>query len=236
MIFSETAVTRVDDFDSCGRMLPNAILTLLENTASHHTAAVGADAQNGTVWILTQWRVEICRRPEAGETLRSETWSLSRGGTVSAERGFFLKNSAGEILVRAQADFVLMDLNAGRILRADEELMERYAPEELRPFSDKLPRLRLRAQFERELPLHVRRTDIDFNGHVHNTRYLDYAMEMLPDGLDAVGAVKAFRIVYHSSLRHGDEAYLRAYEDGDELKIGIFVGDKLYTAISLSMK
>ena len=40
MIFRETAVTRIDDFDAKGYMLPSALLKVLENAADHHSASV----------------------------------------------------------------------------------------------------------------------------------------------------------------------------------------------------
>ena len=76
MIFRETAVTRIDDFDAKGYMLPSALLKVLENAADHHSASVTDESvegsMHGVAWILAEWRVEIIRTPRYNEIRHRE--------------------------------------------------------------------------------------------------------------------------------------------------------------------
>jgi acyl-CoA thioesterase FadM len=52
-------------------------------------------------------------------------------------------------------------------------------------------------------PLGVSRNDIDFNRHMNNARYVQIAVELLPEGF----RTRRFRIEYKSPARYGDSLY-----------------------------
>lgn len=52
-------------------------------------------------------------------------------------------------------------------------------------------------------PVPVRRVDIDFNGHMNNIRYLEAAMEYLPDGFDP----GRFRVEYRTPVPYGEHLH-----------------------------
>ena len=68
MFYSEIYQPGVADFDRGGKLGYEAILRILENTASRHSDTAGddvvADSRSGITWVLTDWRVRIVRRPD----------------------------------------------------------------------------------------------------------------------------------------------------------------------------
>ena len=70
-----------------------------------------------------------------------------------------------------------------------------YQPEDKTVFEDS-QRLRAPSEYTSETELKLRRSDIDFNGHVHNTRYVDLAMEALPNEIFASDDFTDIHILY----------------------------------------
>lgn len=75
MFYTETYCPGVADFDRDGKLAYEAILRILENTASRHSDSSGDDvidgSRRGITWVLTDWRVEIVRRPQSKAPCRS---------------------------------------------------------------------------------------------------------------------------------------------------------------------
>ena len=78
MFYTETYCPGVADFDRDGKLAYEAILRILENTASRHSDSSGDDvidgSRRGITWVLTDWRVEIVRRPQNKAPLQVATW------------------------------------------------------------------------------------------------------------------------------------------------------------------
>ena len=240
MIFRESVTTRIDDFGLHGCMRPAAILKLMENTANHHmTAVIGnvMDAEEtGLTWMLTEWRVKILRTPTYKDSLQVETWILGNVPSARSDRMIRITDGNGEELVIAQAKLALFDLNRGRVVMLEEEHLKPYQPEDLRLFEDELPRFKLPEACRPEVPVAVRRSDVDFNGHVHNTVYLDYAMELLPDGFHE-NEITSFRIVFRKSLKYGTPAAVKGREDESGWLAGICGPDgTLYAGVFIGTR
>ena len=92
------------------------------------------------------------------------------------------------------------------------------------------PRLRAPAAFDGEKTLPLRRSDIDFNGHVHNTKYLDFALEALPDTVPR-DAFTGFRMVYPKAVKDVEAVTLKyRLSDGNPF-VCVYSGDTLCTLI-----
>lgn len=230
MFFSENTFTRIDDFDRNGSMKPSALLRILENTASHHSDYVAdkmpAGHINRIVWIITDWRMEMLRAPVCREKLSVSTWIVGKAPAAHIDRQLLVKNAAGEELVRAEVRHALLNVEENRLVRLDEETVSRYEPEQLRLFEGRMPRLHVPESFAQEEHFALRRSDIDYNGHVHNTSYLDFALEPI-DEATLLRGVKSIRMTYRKALKYGDDVTIKSTERDGAWDIGIYSGDEL---------
>ena len=93
-----------------------------------------------------------------------------------------------------------------------------------------MPRLRAPDTFDGEKTLPLRRSDIDFNGHVHNTKYLDFALEALPDTVPR-DAFTGFRMVYPRAVKDVEAVTLKYnLSDGNPF-VCVYSADTLCTLI-----
>jgi acyl-ACP thioesterase len=218
MFYKEICKPRPSDYNRNGKLSYEAILQILENVAGNHSANMGdsiADAnKNGIAWILTEWGVQIVHRPENGESLNITTWVRGKAPAIAVYRDFLLTDENGTEVIRAEAKFALFDLATSKLTRISEELLGSYQPEDKTVFEDS-QRLRAPSEFTSETELKLRCSDIDFNGHVHNTRYVDLAMEAIPKELYSDDRFTEFHIMYHKPVL--EDSVVKAQYHTDEL-------------------
>lgn len=234
MIFTELIEPRPDDYNAGGNLSLESILKIFENTGNHHSQKVSDNAAGSNIaWILADWRVQITRRPKTGEKLNVSTWVYGRVPGGAAFRDFIISDAGGSECIVASSRWGLMNIAENKLVRISAELMDSYGPEEKTVFKDSLPRLRENADFDYENPIALRRSDIDFNGHVHNTRYLDFALDALPQDVYARDSFSSIRIMYCSALKSSDLPVIRTSRTEDGFLLSIYADKRLCTLIEL---
>ena len=234
MFYTETYCPGVADFDRDGKLAYEAILRILENTASRHSDSSGDDvidsSRRGITWVLTDWRVEIVHRPQSKAPLQVTTWVRDNAPVGRVFRDYTITDERGTECVRAESRLILFDLHAEKIVRVDRERFASYRPEARSVFPDTAPRLRAPAAFDTQTVVPLRRCDIDFNSHVHNTRYLELAFEALPETMRC-DAFTGFRIVYPKAVKDTKTVTLKyAAADGGAF-VCLYSADTLCTII-----
>lgn len=124
-------------------------------------------------WILTRMRVNIIQHPVWNEDITIETWPLEPG-KVDFDRDYLVKDARGNIIIRAVSKWIIMD-NYTRKIKRTETIGIQY-PENIteRAIEGKLPKLKRSGELETVYNKVIGYSDIDFNGHLNNTKYVDY--------------------------------------------------------------
>lgn len=105
-------------------------------------------------------------------------------------------------------------MNTNRLARLRPELIASYEPEDKTVFGGvKSERITVPEVFDSETEIAIRRSDIDFNNHVHNLCYLDYALETLPMELYESASFRNIRIVYKNALTNENIAICKQKND-----------------------
>lgn len=238
MIFKDESVTRLDDFGSDGKMKLSSVLKLFENAADHHRDAVTDDemraAMGSSEWILTQWDVLLHRLPRRTEKLFVDTWIVGKGPAVREDREFVMRSAEGEVLAEGETKLSLFDVETQRIVRVSEVIIDKYGPETEKLRSGKLPKLKEPETFELTGVVPLRRSDLDYNRHVHNTAYLDLACELIPEAVLKEDP-KSFRVLYKHQLKEGDLATVKVGNSGNKWCAAIYTGDTLCTLCEINV-
>jgi hypothetical protein len=95
-----------------------------------------------------------------------------------------------------------------------------------------LLRLREPKNYLYEMPYHIRRKEIDLNGHLHNLCYLDIALEALPDDVYHSRDFKDIRITYRKEIKADEKDIACKYteENGTHI-VGIYGNNGTLRAI-----
>lgn len=167
-----------------GEATPVTILTLLEETAADHCLSIGHSLyyllEKGIGWVLLSGRMVMERYPEYKEKIAIKTW-LSNVRTFRGTRENIIYDEKNKVIGRAKGYWLFFDIEKRRPARIFDEILERWNinPEESIEVDSTEVEALESATYRNEFVIH--RFDIDSNEHVNNLRYLQWAMESIPD-------------------------------------------------------
>ena len=183
--YTLSAAVRFAEVDRDQVMALPAILQLLQEAAIRHADLFGVGArglaERGTSWVLHRLSLGIERYPRRDEELRVETWSTG----VRGFRGYreFRLLCGEELLLSASSLWLWIDLRTRMLARGPEDLAAAFPLGGAgRPlYRPELEKLRFAAPAEGSavVPVTIRYSDFDANGHVNNTAFFDYLQTAL---------------------------------------------------------
>lgn len=190
--------------DRFGRLKPSMVLLYAQTVATQHgeQLSVGYDIlrEKRMFWAVIRHRVQISRMPHHGETIRVETWPMP--ATRSAyPRSVIAYDEAGNECFRAISLWVLMDMDKRSMIlpgKSGISVMGSVRGNELAPPGSLTPK---------PLVNHRQRSvcfsDLDRNGHMNNTKYLEWIDDLLPSQFHRDHTLKEMTICYLSEAWEG---------------------------------
>lgn len=200
------------EVDPAQLLTPRALCAFLQEAAGGDAARAGytmerlAEAQ--LVWVIQWMRVEVEHWPRRGETLTVTTWAR-RFERAIAWREFDVADASGARVAVGTSRWAVVDLRARRLVRLPEFVRRCPVPERP-PALDRAPSLLEPAEpagLDRRFE--VRRGDLDVVRHVNNTRYVEWALETVPDEVQETFRPAAFEIAFRREAVHGDTVVAR---------------------------
>ena len=152
------------------------------------------------VWIITEYEIEVVRLPRFAEEITIETEALSYN-RLFCYRRFTIYDETGQELIHMMATFVLMDRDSRKVHAVDPEIVAPYQSD----FDKKLIRGPKYANLEAPISkdYHVRFYDLDMNGHVNNSKYLDWIFEVMGADFLTQYIPKKINLKYVKEVRPG---------------------------------
>nr|WP_300004304.1 acyl-ACP thioesterase domain-containing protein [Tissierella sp.] len=194
------------DCDMSAKVRPMSALKYLGEASSLHSdkLGMGADASiaNNYAWILNRWRVSLDSYPKAQDKIIVETWP-SRFFKFYANREFAIYDSDKMKIGKASSLWVLLDTKRGRPIRITDEIYDETNIVDEASF-DEFSEISENTQMMQELQFRVRKTDIDYNNHVNNVKYLDWMLEVIPKEIEKEYILKEFEILYKKEVKYED--------------------------------
>lgn len=235
-MYSFQSRVRYSECDENGRLSLVSMMNYLQDCSTFHSEelgyGVGRLKSEGLGWILAAWEIEIDRLPDFAETITTSTWSyeLKR---LHAQRCFQIEDAQGRPLVKADSQWFVYDLNAGKVVRVPES-QKIYLTDE--PRVD-LPPMERRIAVEGEgracSPIHVTEQHLDTNGHVNNAQYVLFAQAALKElGIDL--ELKRLCVQYRTMAWPGDTIHpvVHECENGRTVVLGDG-GEGIYAVVKM---
>ena len=232
--YMEKMVLRACNCDMGGLWRPGAVLETMQESAGGDCDRLELgrpvlDAM-GIAWVASRYRVELRRAPRIREEICVETFAMAPRH-LFYPRMFVFRDAAGEVVGGAYSLWLLMDVNTRRAVRGGEAFVRLpqnadavppvAAPGTVRP-------LEAQAEVHDFTPSYC---DFDLNGHVNNTRYLDWCCNAL--GVEALRDryIAAFDINYDSEVLPGARLRTELAREGDRFTFCGYEGEKRCFAI-----
>lgn len=156
----------------------------------------------GLGWVITQTTIAVTRMPKEGEQLLVETMPTEYN-RFFCYRDFWVKDLAGDELVKLQMAFVLMDVENRKIASATEAIMAPFDSVQTKKIK-RWPKIRGVANGTIK-PYRVRFYDLDGNRHVNNARYFNWIIDSLDYDFLTTHRLKQAVIKFDKEIQYGHE-------------------------------
>ena len=152
------------------------------------------------VWIITDYDIEVVRLPRFAEEITIETEALSYN-RLFCYRRFTIYDESGQELIHMMVTFVLMDRDSRKVHAVEPEIVAPYQSD----FDKKLIRGPKYESLNEPISkdYHVRFYDLDMNGHVNNSKYLDWIFEVMGANFLTHYIPKKINLKYVKEVRPG---------------------------------
>ena len=203
--------------DCFGRLKPSMILYYVQEVAGRHFDRISMDydalAQKGMIWVIIRQKVQITRIPQRGETIRVETWPMPTT-RVAYPRSVVAYDADGNEVFRSISIWVLMDIRSRSMIlpgKSGVSVVGTLRGNELTA-PNALPAKNLLNHRNRPVCF----TDLDRNGHMNNTKYMDWIDDLIPSAFHQEHDLKELTVCYMSEAREGQELSMQwgFLEDG----------------------
>lgn len=227
MVFKTSFSIGMDDVDKNLKCKDNIILKYFENAACFHGDSVGQGfgdiKTTGSAWALLEWEIKILNRPSYGQKINVDTWSRSATRTC-AYRDYILY-ADDTPAIYASSKWFRLNLDHRRPERITEEIMLAYGTENNSILGiadiEKIFELEEYSEFAEYV---VRKSDIDILGHLHNTRYLDIAYEVLTD--KEINNISHIRVSYKKEIPLGEKIIIKKHIIDNKICFAITTNNK----------
>lgn len=225
---------RYSETDKSGHLTLPAIVNYFQDCSTFQSEDLGIGMEflkeHHHGWILSAWQIIVERYPKLCEEIEVSTWPTSFDGLYGM-RNFVMKDREGECVAYANSIWVFMDTEKKRPAKPTEKDIGKYKLEpelqmEYAPRKIALPEI-----WEEKEPFWVQKSDIDTNGHVNNSRYIQMAMEVLDENM----SVGQMRVEYKKSALYGDKIFPKINSEDGKVTIKLCdAEDKTFAVVELT--
>jgi acyl-CoA thioester hydrolase len=191
-----TFAVRSYEVDLYGHVNNAQYLRYMQEAAISASSAVGYDearyVELGSVWLIRELEIEYLQPLKMGDSIEMLTW-VGDFRRVRSRRYYELrKGSTGDLVAKANVDWVYLDRVSQRPLHLSDEMIVAFAPDP----ADRQEVGERRERFPAPPPpppkpyimqRRVEWRDVDNAGHVNNANYLNFMEECAMQAAESVG-------------------------------------------------
>ena len=198
------------DCDRFRRLKPSAMLTMFQDGSETLTegwgVGLGAMMARGAIWVAARLEYAVTRLPVHEEDVVLEEWA-GRGRAGIYPFRCRILDRAGDTLVDGVSLWVLSDIAARSMMSPNVPRLELPTPE---PAGTPIPRIRpVKAPAACEhTARRVRFSETDINGHLTNTRYLDWMTDLAEPEFHRTHSMTGLKIEFREEIAPGEEVVL----------------------------
>ncbi len=163
---------------------PQSICRFLQEAASNHAAEIGVSgekmAELEQMWVLAQLSLRMQHYPRWHEDLQIETWTVSKGSNIRGFRDFVLRGDEDRPIGLASTTWLLLNKETKKPTPLPDWLLDIVKPGHNPDIIHPVKETEVVGQPSASHEFVIRASDIDWNMHVNNVCYLEWALELVP--------------------------------------------------------
>lgn len=192
--------------------LVNMMLMGSEHQLTQQGAGMEAMLAQNLGWVVTQYELNVTRMPRVDEPLMLGTEATTYNKLMSY-RKYWVATESGTRLAELLGAWVVMDLSSRKLVPIPPEVAQK-AGAVADPSVHRFERLARLNEVHREGRYPVRYQDIDGNGHVNNSHYLEWMVDSLGGAFLNQHQLQSMTIKYAREVGSGSVPQALATIDG----------------------
>ena len=215
-LFKKKYHVEYGDADYFRKLKLSNLFNYLQEISSLHSENMGMGIKTlaeryNIAWVLVRMRVDIIKCPAWNEDIIIETWPIEPK-KLEFERDYIVRDMNGNELARAVSSWVVMDRDKRELCKTDVIKTEEqlYFIKD-RAIDCKLGKLKQFGNSQYSYEKRIGYSDIDINGHVNNSKYIDFIMDCFSVEEHAKYILNSIQISYIKEALPGDT--IACYKD-----------------------
>ena len=210
-VYEKDYTVSADQTDAKGKVTCGTLARFMQDMTTAHMSEYGITVESllaeNLLWVIVCTQIHITRLPEAGEIIEQYSWpGAEKFGMHSRRYAFFSRD--GEELLNAASLFLLVNKDSRAL---SEPVKETHAmPVVTVEGEPKLPKMMQKFPALLFGKTHaVEESEIDYNGHVNNSVYLDWADSIFDTGYVKSREMKGFWVQYDREILPGQKVEMK---------------------------
>ncbi len=210
---SKKYLVMVNDVDFTQKLKLSALFNYFQEIAGLHSEKLGIgfntiQKEHGVAWVLVRIRVDIMKYPLWNDEIVIETWpQLPR--KFEFDRDFIVKDIHGDIIARAISTWVILDVESRKLQKSDVIAIDYPPIIKERAIDCILGKLKPSGNPETVYKRVIGCSDIDMNGHMNNSKYMDFIMDCFTMDQVRKYRVKSIQVNYMGETLPGECLVMR---------------------------
>ena len=221
-----------NDVDSNFELKMSSFFKMMQDIAVEHSEILGVGhaqtIEKGLMWVITRFNLEITKMPSYRQNVILKTYP-GKTNKFIFPRHFILTDEDGNVLIRAVSIWLVLNQETRKVCLnpfENNDLPYEVVEGEL----ESPQKINTQAIYYKETRK-VRYNDIDLNGHLNNTKYIDYIFDLHDSNFYKEHTPTSLLINYNHELKDGDEVKLYSSNSNPEYITGILDQTNIFDVI-----
>lgn len=191
---------------------PAVLFQYMTEAASGHTEQLGCGFENlhqrNYYWVLSRLKIQFFDFPVFEEKITIHTWAKTVQQKIFFIRDFEVLAASGARLAAATSAWLIIDASTRRMVPTAAARLDLPALPEKQGVNSSLEKIGLRGGGEERLKVKARYSVVDMQGHVNNSRYIEWICDCFPLEQYRTHTLEELQINYNHEILPGEEVAL----------------------------
>lgn len=233
-MYKEEVVISSNDIDASLHVKIASLMRIIQDVIMHHTEVIGVGQSEtidkNIIWVVTRFKMEINRLPKYQEKVVIKTYP-GQTTAILYPRFLYIEDMNGNVIFRLSSIWALLNKETRQI--TNSKIIADRIIAESRDDQLALPeKVNLDEDMVLKETRKVHYSDVDLNGHLNFTKYIEYFEDLHNNDFYGKHHPKTIILNYSKEIKEGQTVNI--YASGDEvekIKITSDVGDHLFAEI-----